>query len=216
MQASPRPSCVLLPGTLVPQELLQRADIEDALTGRDPYLTTDYYPVLAEIPKSKRPRTILEIGVRYGYSLAVVLDACPSVVRAYGIDLNESPGWGGVAGALGVARQNLECLRQEGRWPKLKRLVLMEMNTQAALELPGLANVDFAYLDGDHSPSGCLHDFELVLSAMAPGGLMVGDDADHGGLRGPIEEWAASRGFPAEYVSDRSSRGRVLVSLPLE
>ncbi len=144
MQTCPGPSGIYLPGTIVPQELLQRPDIEDAVTGRDPYLTTDYYPRLAEIAKRKELRTILEIGVRYGYSLAVVLDACPSVVRAYGIDLNESPGWGGVAGALGVARQNLERLRRQWRWPQLVQLTLLEMNTQAAQELPGIAHVDLA------------------------------------------------------------------------
>ena len=65
-----------------------------------------YYRTKWAIARVLQPQTILEIGVRFGYSALAFLDAVPSA-RYLGID-NDSDTFGGHRGAVEVARSKLQ------------------------------------------------------------------------------------------------------------
>lgn len=58
-----------------------------------------------------------------------------------------------------------------------------------------LLSVDMCYIDGDHSRPACLHDAELLLPYLKPGGFMIFDDARS---EGPIEAIAEFRSSHSE------------------
>jgi len=62
-----------------------------------------YYKTKWAIARVLQPASILEIGVRYGYSAAAFLNACPGATYL-GIDL-DSDTFGGVKGAIQWARR---------------------------------------------------------------------------------------------------------------
>lgn len=96
--------------------------------------------------------SILEIGVRAGYSAYAMLSANPD---AYYLGLDaDVGGWGGVAGWLDRARDTLA---------GFPRVLLRKANTQHLETLgeePGTFSL--AHVDGDHSYDGCYHDIQLA------------------------------------------------------
>ena len=63
----------------------------------------EYYRLKWAIARALQPRSILEIGVRYGYSAAAFLNACPRG-HYLGIDLDSNT-YGGVQGAIRWAQE---------------------------------------------------------------------------------------------------------------
>jgi hypothetical protein len=61
----------------------------------------DYYKLKYSIAQAIQPKSILEIGVRYGYSARSFLEACP-MAHYLGID-NDSDSFGGSKGAINWA-----------------------------------------------------------------------------------------------------------------
>jgi hypothetical protein len=73
--------------------------------------------------------------------------------------------------------------------------------------------VDLAYVDGDHSVAGCLHDITLVYPLLSEKGWIIVDDMDHHPeLRGPVESAARLLGMEAVYFPDNSHRGRMVLA----
>ena len=168
---------------IVPDELIQDFDKDRP---EDLYLITDLYPVYRDIVKAINPASVLEIGSRYGYSLAVALDAGSQITRAVSVDMVSGVAqYGGVQGAVSVMEANLRAM-QPVRWP-LVHFDFYDINTQLVSSLPFSGPFDLIYVDGDHSPLGCLHDLFLTYPLLSPSGFLVVDDMDwHPELRGPV------------------------------
>ncbi len=110
----------------------------------------DYYRMKAAIARTLQAKTILEIGVRYGYGAAAFLHGSPEA-HYTGIDL-DSDAFGGVKGALAWARAHLPA----------KQCELLAADTQRMDRLPG-DRYDLIHVDGQQDGDGTAHDMELAL-----------------------------------------------------
>ena len=196
--------------SIVPSELMYGPDLERP---HDRYWETNLYPIYRDIVRRVAPSSILEIGVRFGYSFAVALDATTTINRAIGIDMGDGvQQYGGQGDAFLQAVSRLSFM-QETRWPHVE-MEFYNQDTQKTAYLPFYGKVDLAYIDGDHSPEGCLHDLMLTLPKVTRGGSIVVDDIDHHPeLRQPVMRFADYHDLKVEYLPDASHRGRFLLTL---
>lgn len=109
-----------------------------------------YYRMKWAIAAVLQPQTILEIGVRYGYSARAFLEAVPGA-KFVGIDL-DSDRFGGVRGAVDWARENLRDYDCE----------LIVADSQSMDRLPG-ERYDLIHVDGQQDGDGSFRDLELAL-----------------------------------------------------
>jgi 2-polyprenyl-3-methyl-5-hydroxy-6-metoxy-1,4-benzoquinol methylase len=109
-----------------------------------------YYRMKWAIATVLQPQSILEIGVRYGYSARAFLAAAPRA-KFVGIDL-DSDRFGGVRGAIDWARESLRNYDCE----------LIVADSQRMERLPG-SDYDLIHVDGQQDGDGSFRDLELAL-----------------------------------------------------
>jgi SAM-dependent methyltransferase len=109
-----------------------------------------YYRMKWAIALVLQPQSILEIGVRYGYSARAFLEAAPGA-ELVGIDL-DSDRFGGVKGAIDWARGNLRDYDCE----------LIVGDSQGMDRFPG-ESYDLIHVDGQQDGDGSFRDLELAL-----------------------------------------------------
>lgn len=110
----------------------------------------DYYKTKFAISKIINPSKILEIGVRYGYSVSAFLSASPKA-HVLGID-NDSDTYGGKSGALKWARDCLSNFNFE----------IMVEDSQNLTVFPG-GSYDLIHIDGQQDGGGTFHDLSLAV-----------------------------------------------------
>ena len=110
----------------------------------------NYYRMKWAIARTLQPASILEIGVRYGYSAAAFLDACPNA-EYLGIDI-DSDDFGGAKGAIQWAAKITAGY-------KAKFLVA---DTQKMTQFPGTV-YDLIHVDGQQDGDGSFHDLQLAI-----------------------------------------------------
>ena len=162
------------------------------------------YLALHEIVKARRPRRIVEIGVRRGYSAFAMLCAVPEA-EYFGFDADVCT-WGGVPGALWDARR---MLRRE--FPRATVTVRRVDTATPGLSLPA---ADLYFVDGDHSEAAALRDMRLCAAAAEPGRqpVMLVDDLKHeAGVARAVEQFTKAR--RCEWRVHATARG--LASIPL-
>lgn len=111
----------------------------------------DYYRLKWAIAKALQPTSILEIGVRYGYSARAFLDASQKA-RYVGLDA-DLPAFGGHPGALAWAEESLKGFDVE----------LIKENSQSLTKFPG-DQYDLIHIDGQQDGDGTFHDLDLALN----------------------------------------------------
>lgn len=109
------------------------------------------YKLKWAIARALKPSSILEIGVRYGYSAFSFLDAVPDC-EYLGVD-NDSDSSGGVSGSLAWAQQKLK---------KYKSASAINDNSQTLDKLPG-ETWDLVHVDGQQTGVSTKHDLSLAL-----------------------------------------------------
>lgn len=109
-----------------------------------------YYRMKHAICKTLRPSSILEIGVRYGYSAITFLHAAPNA-RYLGID-NDTSTFGGSTGAIRWA-QEITCGYDAE---------FIIADSQVMTSFPGDC-WDLIHIDGQQDGDGTFHDLELAL-----------------------------------------------------
>jgi len=109
-----------------------------------------YYRLKHAIAKVLQPASILEIGVRFGYSAQAFLAASPGA-RYVGVD-NDTTTSGGSTGALEWA----------GRALAGRAVELIRADTQGLEVLPG-GPYDLIHVDGQQDGDGTHHDLTLAL-----------------------------------------------------
>lgn len=159
-----------------------------------------YYRVKHQLVTSlhrMRPVTsIVEIGVRAGYSALAMLCAVPDATYL-GLDADQGE-WGGAAGYLERARQTLEGFQ----------VTIQQADSQCLQELPG--RYSLAHIDGDHSYDGALRDIRLC-SHYAD--AMLVDDYDFvPNVRHAANEFAVheAKGWGYRHVGDNGFRGNLV------
>lgn len=110
----------------------------------------DYYKMKYAIAKALQPKSILEIGVRYGYSAIAFLEASENGTYL-GID-NNSNTFGGKEGAIDWAKKITEDFDAE----------FLLADTQSMTSFPG-EFYDLIHIDGQQDGDGTFHDLELAL-----------------------------------------------------
>lgn len=110
----------------------------------------DYYRMKWAIAKVLRPKTILEVGVRYGYSASAFLNASPEA-HLVGIDA-DLPSFGGTPGAVDWAEKKLASKYD---------VTFIRDNSQNLSRFPG-ETYDLIHVDGQQDGDGTFHDLNLA------------------------------------------------------
>lgn len=135
-----------------------------------------YYQFYAALGKLCRPATVLEVGVRLGYSLVAMLRGYPGISRIYGLD-NET----GVAGSQTWTIQNLAAAGYTGK---------MDFPTYDTDKLPWPCwqeRFALAHVDGNHSFQGTTQSVMAAWGMLLPGGTLVVDDTEAPIVRAAVE-----------------------------
>ncbi|KAM3103177.1 methyltransferase domain-containing protein [Phormidesmis sp. 146-12] len=109
----------------------------------------DYYRLKWAIAHTLKPTSILEIGVRFGYSAAAFLKGSPDA-HYVGIDI-DSDQFGGVKGAINWAKEITRSFKAD---------FLIE-DTQTMQQFPGDI-YDLIHVDGQQDGNGSFHDLEIA------------------------------------------------------
>lgn len=129
--------------------------------------------------KQCNPASIIEIGVRAGYSALAFLLACPKALF-YGFDKNGGTHGGGFGLGYHYWAEILLAPYPTRLWP--------DFDTQAVDRLP--VQAQFVHVDGEHTLRGTVHDMDLAVVAGARWILV--DDIKHIGAVGEaVELWLA-------------------------
>jgi len=148
-------------------------------------LTAQHYAVYAEVCRELKPRSILEIGVRAGYSAWTMLSAVPDATYI-GLDADNGTN-GGVAGYFEHAEA---MLRRE--YPQAS-VNVWRANSQRLISLD--RRYDLIHIDGAHNHDEALRDMELC--APFADYLLVDDTASITTVRTALDEFQELHGFPA-------------------
>ena len=125
------------------------------------------YGVKYSIARNYAPQSILEIGVRAGYSAFSFLSACPGAIYI-GIDA-ENGSHGGAGGPwLPWAAHILRNFKA----------MFLQADSQLISGCSRTCNAgfDLVHIDADHSVEGATHDMATFLPLVRAGGIMLVDD----------------------------------------
>ncbi len=153
----------------------------------------DAYTWLYAFGYVARPRSGVEIGTRFGYSLWAVasgadLSGMDLTVYDAELDSDKDP--------LKV------CEAWFAKQPH--NLTVHRQNTQEMTYL-NVKPVDYAMVDADHSEAGAYHDVRLVWPVVKPGGWILVDDTNPGDVRKAVDRFVAEAG--CEFAHVRNFRG---------
>jgi hypothetical protein len=147
-------------------------DIVPYFHPEDAWPRAEGHDILRAIYKAKHhvagylsPKTIVEVGVRAGYSAAAFLAACPTA-RYYGIDA-DVPAHGGIPGFTAWAQRTLP-----ERFPEAAIQIQIKNSLSESWALP--FKPDFIHIDGDHTEAGCYQDLMTAYS-YSPDWILVDD-----------------------------------------
>jgi Methyltransferase domain len=165
-------------------------------------LTRHCYNFYAGYGAAFRPRSILEIGVRRGYSAyALVKGAAGAVQRFVGLDFQEEG-----AALIDSARKLLVDMG-------VPSVEIGTLDTQ--LSFPALnGSFALAHVDADHSTRGALSDLANTLPLLEPGGVIVVDDYDHPPVAAGVQALLAVLGPAARHLRIANYRGHMLIWPP--
>jgi predicted O-methyltransferase YrrM len=154
--------------------------------------TPDIRSLLYHLAETYKPKRYLEIGVRRGYSMAMVALASPKTsivgvdmwVANYGGEKNASPG---------AVEDQLRAMGYE------YKIVFLNGNSHIILpqwfaDHPG-ESFDLILVDADHTEAGALEDLQTCLPHLASGGFLVFDDLHDPELQ---RAWQAIQGQQPE------------------
>jgi cephalosporin hydroxylase len=152
----------------------------------EPWQDRDEMRRLWELLERDPPRTIVEIGTKFGGSLFLLARVAAPDALIVAVDLPSSydPARDALFRALAGPRQEIRPLWKDSHDPAARDAV------REALEGRPL---DFLHVDGDHTLPGVRSDFETYAPFVRPGGLVALHDIE--GREGVPEFW---RGLRAE------------------
>lgn len=162
----------------------------------------EHYRFKYELVKAFRPKTIFEIGVRFGYSAHAFMLAAPEASYV-GIDADREEygarprGWLQPCTPWAYAM----LVRTTGREPAIMRT-----------EMDGLPEmydrIDFMHVDGDHSYAGCLRD--LRYCHRMQGVILVDDYRTDEAVRQAVHDFVVETGRSMFLAHNRSQEVLVI------
>lgn len=164
----------------------------------------NYYKTKYDIVKSCNPRSIIEIGVRAGYSAWAFMQACPNA-KYTGIDAENGLHGGRGGPWTWWAAHLLEFLGVEFE-------IFAPFDTQTVNSLP--VGGDFYHIDGDHTKTGVMHDLDVCFKDLPVGGHMLVDDIDYeeaAEVRVGVKTWLKQHSSDVQATHILSLRGEMLI-----
>ena len=129
---------------------------------------------LAKVLEASRPRRTLEIGTNYGGTLLLWCAVSDLNANIISVDLPYGPFGGGyprrkipLFRRFPRAGQQLHLIRADSHSPKTRERVLRILNGE---------QLDFLFIDADHTYSGVRRDFELYSPLLRSGGIAAFHD----------------------------------------
>jgi len=163
---------------------LLRGVVNTAHWGATPDMETDWvqsdknYPFYAALAFLVKPMSVLEIGVRLGYSLISMFRGYDGILKIVGVDLQAD-----VEDSQRKARENLVAVGYK------KELELPVVGSRWIKSFGSNVHFNLVHVDGDHSREGAREDIRMAWPKVAPGGILVADDAEYApGVKEGVEE----------------------------
>ncbi len=129
---------------------------------------------LATLVHQRKPQTIVEIGTKWGGTLAIWCAIADPKATIVSIDLPGGihgggyPGWRAlVYRRFSQPKQILRLLRKDSHQPATRDLLTTFFPA---------GGIDFLFIDGDHTYEGVKKDFEMYSPMVRPGGLVAFHD----------------------------------------
>ena len=163
-------------------------------------LYREKYEIISERPVN----SILEIGVRAGYSAWAFLLACP-LARYVGLDPHN--GTHGGKGGENYAYENWARRILAGYNVELHRI-----DTQKESDLSRFGSFDFIHVDGDHTADGVEHDLDLSFHVLNPDGRILVDDYTYlPEVKRGVDSWIVKNAHRISHRFIETVRGDVCI-----
>lgn len=148
--------------------------------------------------------SILEIGVRAGYSAYTFLQAFPD---AKYIGLDPHNGTHGGKGGDNYVYEKWAKYILEGYNFELHRI-----DTQTETDLSRFGKFDFIHVDGDHTPEGVYHDLDLCFKILTEGGSILIDDYTYiNDVKIGVDKWIRKNIDRVEWEFIDTVRGDIMI-----
>jgi len=140
-------------------------------------------------------RQAVEIGVYEGVNTQIIGSSIASGGKLYGIDPF-------VKGRLGLCYYKLIALRHIGyELLRSKVQLINAYSHEAADRVPN--DLDFVFIDGDHSLEGITNDWNLYASKMVSGGYILLHDTTAPSSGSPVEKFGSCLYFESTIRHDK-------------
>lgn len=140
----------------------------------------NYYEWYYSYARQYKPRRVLEIGVRWGYSVIAMYLGSSSIDEFFLVD-SEVDGI-----RLDDAIWNI---RRLIKGDAVIKALCVDTQKTASLGFDGM--FDIIHIDGHHSASGITHDLNLVYPLFSPKGIIICDDMEMPEMKTSVEAWAS-------------------------
>lgn len=161
------------------------------------YLQGITYPVYYEVGAALKPKSILEVGVRFGYSLASLASGAQITTDIFGIDY-ESYALNSVA----IATDSLKSLGIEAN------IIYGNSHNFDVEKSFNRKHFDLVHIDGDHTTNGALID--IAKYSKYTNKILV-DDVSDARVWHAVAAFVASKDDPISVTYIKSSTGFVLI-----
>jgi predicted O-methyltransferase YrrM len=136
----------------------------------------EYYNYYYSYGNSWKPNSILEIGVRFGYSaVSLTLGSGDSLIKFLGIDAEID-----AKSSSNIAQNNLQAHTKA-------EVNLVNLDTQKDNIPDDIGQFDLIHIDADHTFHGCINDILLALSLSKIGTKIIVDDCLYAPVRAAFE-----------------------------
>ena len=142
---------------------------------------------MVEKIKEIKPKVIVEIGVEFGGTLGTWGKLLPKDGLLIGIDIN-----GGKSGEVEKSIEDVKCEKHMLFADSHK-----EETKEGLITLLNGKEIDFLFIDGDHTYNGVRKDYEMYSSLVRPGGIIGFHDINNEDVN---KLWAGLRGEKHEYT----------------
>lgn len=140
-----------------------------------------HYITKYRLAKALRPSSILEVGVRYGYSAYSFLSASP-LATYVGVDSDDPE-----HNCMGAPTCEWASNNLKKHFPKAQ-ISIFRTNTQEQIPLFTPGEFDFVHIDAAHDYAGALKDFYSFWPACS-GAMLIDDYASTGSVRDAVTEF---------------------------
>ncbi len=163
------------------------------------YRNNPTYVIYHQIARLLKPKSILEVGVRFGYSLASLACGAGLSVNVFGVDQESYE-----KGSNAIATASLKTLGVEAQ------ITFADSKGFDVAKVTGRSQFDLIHIDGDHTTEGALRD--LMFYSKHTKCILLDDLSDARVWRG-LQAFIASRENPVSATYLDTATGLALLQL---